>query len=118
MFFTGRTLSRQVGTNDDYKSTHIWDIKIDNPNQFQNAHDKIVKKFREEFEGRWVAFGTYDINYPNGATHWVGLSGANENDHIIFYDKLQKQSEFIKLIGERGEVENVKDYMVENIKFY
>ena len=116
--YSGRTLSRQVGTNDDYKSTHIWDIKIDNPNQFQNAHDKIVKKFKKEFEGRWVAFGTYDINYPNGATHWVGLSGANENDHIMLYDKLQKQAEFVKLIGERGEVENIRDYMVENIKFY
>ena len=116
--YSGRTLSRQKGTNDEYKLTHIWDIKIDDPNQFKDAHDKIVKKFKKEFEGRWIAFGTYDINYPNGATHWVGLSGKDENDHIILYDKLQKQPEFIKLISERGKVENVRDYLVEDIKFY
>ena len=55
--------------------THIWDLKIDDPNQFKIGHDKIIKKFKKEFEGRWVGFGTYDINYPNGATHWVGVSG-------------------------------------------
>ena len=116
--YSGRVLSWQNGDTEENRVVHIWDIKIDNPNQFKNAHDKIVKKFKKEFEGRWVAFGTYDINYPNGATHWVGLSGANINDHIMLYDKLQKQAEFIKLIAERGKVENIRDYMVEEIKFY
>ena len=83
-----------------------------------NVNDKILKKFKKEFEGRWVAFGTYDINYPGGATHWVGVSGKNDNDHIILYDELQKNPEFIKLAGERGKIENVKDYMVNNIKSY
>ena len=116
--YSGRVLSRQDRTNDEYEWTHIWDIKINDPNQFKTAHDKIVKTFKEEFKGRWVAFGTYDINYPNGATHWVGVSGKGEHDHIMLYDKLQKQSEFIKLIRERGEAINVRDYMVKNIKAY
>ncbi len=59
----------------DYKWDHIWDMKASDPNQFKIAHDKIVKKFKKQFEGRWAAFGTYDINHPNGATHWVGVSG-------------------------------------------
>ena len=116
--YMGRSLSRQEGTNEDYIWTHIWDIKIDDPNQFKVAHDKIVKTFKKEFEGRWVGFGTYDINYPNGATHWVGVSGKDEHDHVMLYDKLQSQSEFIKLIAERGKTEDVRDYMVRRIKTY
>ena len=116
--YSGRVLSKQDQTNEEYKLMHVWDMKIDNPNQFKKAHDKIVKTFKDEFKGRWVAFGTYDINYPNGATHWVSLTGKDEIDHIILYDKLQSKSEFFKLLAERGEIENVKDYLVRNIKSY
>ena len=113
--YMGRSLSRQAGTNEDYNLTHIWDFKTDNPNQFKTAHDKIVKTFKKENEGRWIAFGTYDVNYPNGATHWVGVSGFSEWELVALYDKMQNQSEFIKLIAERGKTEDVRDYMVENL---
>ena len=116
--YCGRALSMQGGTNEDYEWTHIWDIKIDDPIKFKTAHDKIVKKFKKEFEGRFVAFGAYDINYPNGATHWVVVSGKDDIDHMMLYDKLQKQPEFIELIVERGKVKNVKDYMVKDLKTY
>ena len=95
-----------------------WDEPIMDPNQFKIAHDKIVKKFKKQFEGRFVAFGTYDINYPNGATHWVAVSGESDHEHVMLYDELQKQSEFIKLLGERGKVEDVKDFMVTSLKTY
>jgi hypothetical protein len=116
--YMGRSLSRQDGTNEDYVWTHIWDFKTDNPNQFKTAHDKIVKTFKKENEGRWVAFGTYDVNRPNGATHWVGVSGKDAHELIMLYDKLQNQSEFVKLIAERGKTEDVRDYMVRRIKTY
>ena len=107
--------SRPQGTNENYEQTHIWDIKIDDPNQFKIVHNKIVKKFKKGLEKRWVGFRTYDINYPNGATHWVGVSGFSEWELVALYDKMQNQSEFIKLIAERGKTEDVRDYMVENL---
>ena len=116
--YCGRALSMQGGTNEDYEWTHIWDIKIDDPIKFKTAHDKIVKKFKKEFEGRFVAFGAYDINYPNGATHWVGVSDKDDHVHMIILNKLQSQSDFIKLPGERGETENVRDYIVRDLKIY
>ena len=116
--YCGRVLSRQDASNKEYEWTHIWDIRINDPNQFKTAHDKIVNTFKKEFEGRWVAFGTYDINYPNGATHWVGVSGKDDHDHMMLYDKLQKQSKFIELLKARGKTENIRDYMVKNIKSY
>ena len=116
--YMGRVLSRQEGSNENYKWNHVWDMKVSDPNQFKKAHDKIVKKFKKQFEGRFVAFGTYDINYPNGATHWVAVSGESDHEHVMLYDELQKQSEFIKLLGERGKVEDVKDFMVTSLKTY
>ena len=116
--YSGRVLSSHDGTNEEYKWTHIWDYKVDNQSQFKTAHDKIVKKYKKDFEGRWVAFGTYDINSPGGgATHWVGVSGKDLNDHIMLYDKLQNYSEFMELLGQRGG-ENVRDYMFSDIKSY
>ena len=116
--YMGRGLSRKEGTNEDYKWTHFYDFRVDEPNQFKTGHDKIIKKFEKEFEGRSVGFGTYDINRPDGATHWVGISGEGNHDHVMLMDKLQSQSEFIKMLAERGKSENVKDYMVKDLKTY
>ena len=48
----------------------------------------------------------------------MGVSGKDEHDHVMLYDKLQSQSEFIKLLAERGKTEDVRDYMVRRIKTY
>ena len=48
---------------------HIWDIKVDDPNQFKTAHEKIVKKFKEEFKGRWVAFG-FNLRATRVSFNW------------------------------------------------
>ena len=114
--YMGRSLSTQQATNEDYNMWHIWDFKTDNPNQFKIAHDKIVKTFKKENEGRWVAFGTYDVNRPNGATHWVMVSGKDMEDHLMLYDELQKQDDFYVLLSERGEVERVRDIDTELIR--
>ena len=84
-----------------------------------NVREVKAKDYLEnKLEGRWVAFGTYDINYPNGATHWVGVSGKDDHEHIMLYDELQKQDDFYTLISERGEVERVGDVEYEMIKSF
>ena len=57
--------------------------------------------------------GSYDYNGPNGATHWVMVSGKDMEDHLMLYDELQKQDDFYKLLSERGEVERVGDVELE-----
>ncbi len=114
--YSGRILSWQEGDTDKNSNVHIWDIKIDDPNLFKAGHDKIVKKFKEDFSERVVGFGTYDIGRPNGASHWIALSGKDKNDHMMLYDKLQKDPKFIKLIQERGPVTDIKDYEVTILK--
>jgi len=114
--YSGRILSWQEGDTEKNSRVHIWDIKIKDQNQFKTAHDQIVKEFKKEFEGRVVGFGTYDIGRPNGASHWVALTGKNRDDHLMLYDRLEKQSRFIELIQKRGEVENVRDYELEILR--
>jgi len=114
--YSGRILSWQEGDTDKNSNVHIWDIKIDDPNLFKAGHEKIVKKFKEDFSERVVGFGTYDIGRPNGASHWIALSGKDKNDHMMLYDKLQKDPKFIKLIQERGPVTDIKDYEVTILK--
>ena len=60
--------------------------------------------------------GSYDFNGPNGATHWVMVSGKDMEDHLMLYDELQKQDDFYKLLSERGEVERVRDIDTELIR--
>lgn len=111
--YSGRILSWQEGDTEENPRVHIWDIRIKDQNQFKVAHDKIVKEFKKDFEGRVVGFGTYDIGRPNGASHWVALTGKDRNDHLMLYDKLEKQSKFIELIQQRGEIEDVRDYELQ-----
>ena len=104
----GRILSWKGGSSEN-NYTHVWDLKVSNPIQFKIAHDKIVKRFEKEFEGRSVGFGSYDFNRPNGASHWVSVSGSGDEDHLMLYNELEKQSDFFKLLSERGTVEDVGD---------
>ena len=114
--YSGRVLSWQNGNAEENRVVHIWDIKVQDQNQFKKGHDNIIKSFKDDFDGRFVGFGTYDIAGPNGATHWVILSGKNRNDNLMLYDKLQKSNKFVKLIQERGTVENVRDFEIEILK--
>ena len=43
----------------------------------------LVKSLPEVFEDRFVGFGTYDVNRPDGATHWV-LVSEKFDDHLKF----------------------------------
>lgn len=113
---SGRILSWQEADVKETPYVHIWDIKVQDQNQFKKGHDNIVKSFKEDFDGRFVGFGTYDIAKPNGASHWVIVSGKNRNDNLMLYDKLQKSNKFIKLIQERGDFENVRDFEIEVLK--
>ena len=112
----GRILSWQPTDNTDMKLIHIWDVKPADPITFKKGHDKIVSSFKKDFNDRLVGFGTYDINKPNGATHWVAVSGLNEQDHMMLYDKLQNDEKFLKLIQERGVTEDVQDFAVKHLR--
>ena len=109
--YSGRFLSWKGGSDNDndHKIRHVWNIKPKNPKQFKIGHDKLIMRFKKEFDGRVVSLGTYDFNGPNGATHWVMVSGKSMEDHMMLYHRLQEQDDFYVLASERGEVERVGD---------
>ena len=115
--YSGRVTSWQAGKEEN-STMHIWDVKIEDPNVFKAGHDKIVETFKEDFEGRSIGFGTYDFGRPNGATHWIALTGKDREDHMMLYEKFWNDKTFVKLIKERGPVENVKDYEVRILKHF
>jgi hypothetical protein len=90
--------------------------QIKDPTKFKAAHDVLLKELKDDFTGRDVGFGTYDIGRPNGATHWMYLSGKDGEDHLKLYDKLEKSAEFWKYIKDRGEVIDVKDFELKYLK--
>ena len=46
------------------------------------------------------------------------LTGKNKEDHMMLYEKFWNDKTFVKLIKERGPVENVKDYEVRILKHF
>ena len=112
----GRILSWQPTKNEEMKLVHIWDVKAKDPIAFKKGHDNILNSFKQDFKDRLVGFGTYDINKPNGATHWVLVSGIDEEDHLMLLDKLQNDSKFNGLIQSRGETEEVSDFAVKHLR--
>jgi hypothetical protein len=114
--YSGRLLGFQMGDHVKNATVHIWDVKIKDPTKFKAAHDVLLKELKDDFTGRDVGFGTYDIGRPNGATHWMYLSGKDGEDHLKLYDKLEKSAEFWKYIKDRGEVVDVKDFELKYLK--
>jgi hypothetical protein len=107
---SGRMLSWKEGDTDKMPQVHIWDIIPEDPVAFKTNHDKIVEEFAADFKDRVVGFGTYDIGLPNGATHWIGLTGEDTQDHLMLYDKMEKKERFMELLAKRGDFELVKDF--------
>ena len=113
--YSGRMMSWKEGNLETNPEVHIWDIIPEDPTAFKVAHDKIVDEFKSEFKDRVVGFGTYDIGMPNGATHWIGLTGKDTADHLMLYDRMENNNRFVKLLAERGGYELIKDFSLKII---
>ena len=97
----------------------IWDIIPEDPESFKKAQLELVNSLPDVFKGRFVGFGTYDINRPDGATHWALVSGKNVDDHLSFVTELQTKhsKKFMKYIEDRGGVELISNFTFENLRF-
>tara|TARA_B100001175_G_scaffold135871_1_gene115564 strand:- start:2304 stop:2987 length:684 start_codon:yes stop_codon:yes gene_type:complete len=117
---SGRILNAQFGDDKENSWAHVWDIKAEDEEAFIAAQNKLIKKTNGTFDNRLVGFGTYDINRPNGATHWIVVSGKDINDHLSLVNKLEKEfgKAFDEYFASRGQVEYIQDFMVERLKTY
>lgn len=89
--YFGRVLSWKQGAENQNNMNNFSVIVFD-PVNFKEAHDKIVDKlFNSAFKDRTIGLGTYDIGRPDGATHWVSLSGTSNSDIISLYDIIQNK---------------------------
>ena len=85
---------------------------------FASAQKKFTDSASSLFTDRVVGFGTYDINKPNGATHWSLVTGKDVNDHLGLISEVQENKAFKVYIQSRGEVEQIHDFVVEVLKRY
>ena len=117
---SGRILSWQEADVKETPYVHIWDIKVQDQNKFKKGHDNIIKSFKEDFDGRFVGFGTYDIGRPGGATHWIGISGTGSGDILKMIDEIQNNhsKELNQYFQDRGKVTDIRDFRISNVRTY
>lgn len=118
--YSGRVLSWKQGA-ENQNNMHNFSVIVSDPVNFKAAHDKIVAKLSNSaFKDRTIGLGTYDIGRPDGATHWVSLSGTSNSDIISLYDILQNKysKEMSELFNTRGEVIDVTDFRTTDLKRY
>ena len=118
--YSGRILDWKSGDNKQ-KELLIYDVIVKDPNSYSKAHKTILKKLGNSvFKDRTVAFGTYDIGRPNGATHWVVLSGNTRDDLLVMHRDLQEKhsKELTEYFTTRGEVIDLKDVRISRIAEY
>ena len=118
--YAGRFLNFIEGDVEKYPYAQIWDIKPENPQNFKDAQMDLVESLPEVFKDRFVGFGTYDVNRPDGATHWALVTGKDLDDHLKFANDLQTKytKVFNKYLEDRGSVELVHNFTFENLRFY
>tara|TARA_Y100001935_G_C17295872_1_gene506031 strand:- start:640 stop:1419 length:780 start_codon:yes stop_codon:yes gene_type:complete len=119
MSYSGRMINWVEGDMRETPYIHIWDITPEDPTAFQKAHKEFIESVPEVFGGRFNGFGTYDINQPNGATHWVLVSGKDLDDHLQLLHNLETKypAAMQKFGKERGETTIVHDFTFENLKY-
>ena len=99
---------------------HIYDLIPKNSFKFSAAYEKVSNEMSDLFKERRFGFGTYDIGKPNGATHWTLVSGKGPSDIISSLEKMFADygEEFFTFLNERGEVKDVKDFLLRNLRVY
>ena len=115
---SGRILNWKEGDAKKNPWVHIWDIKAKDPKAFASAQKKFTESASALFTDRVVGFGTYDVNKPNGASHWALVTGKNLNDHLGFISEVQDNKAFKVYVQNRGEVEQTHDFVVEVLRRY
>ena len=118
--FSGRVIDWKQG-NDKQSNLLVYDVVVKNPTNYAKAHKNILKKLgSSEFKNRTVAFGTYDVGRPSGATHWVLLSGEGTDDLIMMHKNLQEKytKEITEYFTNRGEVIDLRDVRIERMAQY
>ncbi|MDA0780353.1 MAG: hypothetical protein O2961_06450 [Bacteroidetes bacterium] len=119
--FSGRILDYDGDVAPDhYGYIQIYDIAVNNPEKFLNAHKKMVSQARGLMEDRPVAFGTYDIGSPNGATHWVAVGYKDVGDNIVIKSKMEQElaKEWGEYFKNRGEVINSGNFDLKILRTY
>ena len=105
---------------DHYGYVQIYEIAVSDPEKFISAHKKIVSQARELMEDRPVAFGSFDIGIPNGATHFVAVGYKGVSDNIVMKSKIEQalakeRKEYFK---NRGDVTNTGNFDLRILKTY
>ena len=105
---------------DHYGYVQIYNIAVSDPEKFLAAHKKIVSQARGLMEDRPVAFGTYDIGSPNGATHFVAVGYKGVSDNIVMKSKIEQAlaKEWKEYFKNRGDVTNTGDFDLRILKTY
>lgn len=78
--YAGRFMSIEGGSWVNYPYVQIYDLNLNDPLAFKNAHDKLVKQTSKTRGERPVAFGAYDIGGGKNVTHWVAIGSKDFND--------------------------------------
>ena len=105
---------------DHYGYIQIYEIAVSDPEKFLAAHKKIVSQARGLMEDRPVAFGTYDIGSPNGATHWVAVGYKDIGDNIVIKSKMEQElsKEWKEYFKNRGEVSSIGNFDLNILRTY
>jgi hypothetical protein len=118
---SGRVLDWRPG-DDEQDNFIIYDVTIKDMNAYSKAHQKFIEDLSSDksFKDRGIAYGTYDIGRPNGAWHWIILSGKDTDDLLLMHQEFQTNyvNELTDYFINRGEVEEIKDYRVETLIQY
>jgi len=119
--YSGRILDYDGDVAPDYYGyIQIYDITVSDPEKFLAAHKKIVSQSRGLMEDRPVAFGTYYIGTPNGATHWVAVGYKDIGDNIVIKSKMEQDlaEEWKEYFKNRGEVISKGNFDLNILRTY
>ena len=104
--------------NQNHNFSQNWDLKIKDPEKYLNAFRTLVTELKNEIGQRRIAFGAHTINGYGGATHYVTLGGSSWQEIEITRAKIQQTNAWATFLKNRGDVEYVRNYLVQNIRHY
>ena len=116
--YTATSAYWKDGDRKKYHFGQQWLIRVQDPAKYAAAWIKFANSIKPMVGDRMMGLGSISMGDLDGATHYTVFYGEDMNDLEIMLAKIRKSKAYQEFTKNRGEMEIVKSFAVEDLLSY
>tara|TARA_S200000501_G_scaffold362038_1_gene391082 strand:+ start:706 stop:1377 length:672 start_codon:yes stop_codon:yes gene_type:complete len=116
--YTATSAYWKAGDREKYNYGQQWLLKVKDPAKYASAWIKFAKAIEPMIGERMIGLGSISMGDLGGATHYTVFYGQSMNDLEVMIGKIRKSKAYQEYVKNRGEMEIIKSFSVQDLLVY